>query len=519
MNKLHWPLIGLVNRRMAQVLLVALSLVAVALRFWQLGGLPPGLNPDEAAIGLSGLKMLELHQFSLVYPGLGVQTGGVVYLAVLGIAAFGHTALGVRAGLALVSVLTVVVTYFWARDWFGRRPALIAGLLVAVSPWAITLGRDATAAGLVPLWLGLTAVVYTKAVQDSKRWKLVASGVVSGLGVYLHPMYWLVFLIAPPAALYLLMRRRGFLRQYGLKLSLSLGVTLVLAAPLGVWAARHHHSPVGFLTSPSVLTQHLSRGQLVKTLADHAAKTVLALFTQGDDSWRHNLSGAPLLNIFVALMLVLGILVALSRIKRPPYFLLLLCLVVFMVPAMLLNQGVPDAWQLAGVIPVVMILAAIGTNYLLQRWYSTFPINGVARNLGLAMILLLLGLTALQGYKQYFVAWAQSPEVYASSREDLAAISDYLVKADKKPVYYVVASLDDSQVMAYLSHKQASYTLVAPDGIDALPLVSQPKVFVFTKDTSVGGLARARLKYQKGRVTSQLSPFDLEPIFYTYETQ
>lgn len=45
------------------------------------------------------------------------------------------------AGVALLNVLAVALTYGFARDFFGKRVALLSLLLVAINPWAAMLSR------------------------------------------------------------------------------------------------------------------------------------------------------------------------------------------------------------------------------------------------------------------------------------------------------------------------------------------------------------------------------------------
>ena len=44
-------------------------------------------------------------------------------------------------GVGMLNVLAVALVYGFTRDFFGRRPALVAMLLVAINPWAVILSR------------------------------------------------------------------------------------------------------------------------------------------------------------------------------------------------------------------------------------------------------------------------------------------------------------------------------------------------------------------------------------------
>ncbi len=68
---------------------------------------------------------------------------------------FGDSDLAVRASSLACALAAMAVGWALAREWFGRWPALLATLLLALHPWHVYLSQEARSYPL--LWLGLAA--------------------------------------------------------------------------------------------------------------------------------------------------------------------------------------------------------------------------------------------------------------------------------------------------------------------------------------------------------------------------
>src|SRR6266536_6574324 len=138
------------------LLLALVIALAVFMRFYQLGQLPPGLHPDEAANGLDIFRMLEHHDFRPLYNTNGPREALFFYFQAIFVAIMGNTILALRVAPALLGSLGVFTTYLWARSWFTKRTALVASFIMAVLPWSVTLSRDGFRASMTPLFVTLT---------------------------------------------------------------------------------------------------------------------------------------------------------------------------------------------------------------------------------------------------------------------------------------------------------------------------------------------------------------------------
>ena len=64
-------------------------------------------------------------------------------------------------------------------------------------------------------------------------------------------------------------------------------------------------------------------------------------------------------------------------------------------------------------LPIIYAFAIAGLIELMKRWFSYFPRNPLARNFGVAMLVIAISLTSFYQMERYYVAWAQSPETRA----------------------------------------------------------------------------------------------------------
>ncbi len=156
---------------------------------------------------------------------------------------------------------------------------------------------------------------------------------------------------------------------------------------------------------------------------------------------------------------------------------------------------------------------------MLELWYKTFPINSAARSTGQAAIVILLLLSLLEGYTQYFHAYAASDGVYAAFNsgptqmaKDIRANSKL---AHKAQTTYVIADNDQRAVIDYLIGGQVPY-----DDITAAQIASLGgggKRFWITADQRTASVNYLKQKFAGALLQPQYSDFSQSEIYYTYQ--
>ena len=105
----------------------------------------------------------------------------------------------------LLGVAAVAGVYWLARRYWGVRAAAVAGLLLAVSPWAIHLSRKIWAQNLLPAFAVAWAIAAALAFVEGRRGWIVAHLVLLAVAVQIHPA---AIGLAPATLLFLVVFRR-----------------------------------------------------------------------------------------------------------------------------------------------------------------------------------------------------------------------------------------------------------------------------------------------------------------------
>ena len=179
------------------VVLVALTVVTVTLRFDRLGEVPLGLNFDEAAHGFDALSVLQ-GEHSIFFSRNYGREGMIVYAIALSSSLLGRTVFALRLPSALAGVATVFVVFWLAHVFFGRdekgQPARWRGLaigsiaagMMAVSADLIYSGRLAYRAAFLPLLLCLCFGLLWVGWRQRSWWRVGLAGVCAGMLPYTY---------------------------------------------------------------------------------------------------------------------------------------------------------------------------------------------------------------------------------------------------------------------------------------------------------------------------------------------
>lgn len=486
----------------------ALVMVAAVLRFYQLPSLPPGLYTDEARVGLQALNLADKGWL----PSLTAADGYAplwIWLQAASVKLFGPQIWALRLWPALLGVAAVVFTWLWAREWFDRRVAWIAAFTVAITPWALTLSRNALVPALIICLTPLTLWLATMAERRGTIPWYVAAALAIALDLLAGPLGWAVAATVLVLGAIRAAQRRELMQMTRARLA-GLGVLVAGFGALAYLIGVSLGSLPGLWSQAGLPTN-------LHTLADSALRTVLMFNLRGDENFRHNFAAQPLLNAFLGLMLVAGLLVSISRLHQKRYQALLLLLLAFLMPALLSSAGAPNAARAAAALPVVAVLVGIGIGYMLDLWYRTFPINSAARSTGLVVIVLLLLLSLFQGYTQYFRAWAATNETYVAYKEAAVGAAGYLQSHKFDGQRYLIAAADELPVAEYLNYHGPQYQSLQPRQLTALAVGPGARQFIVTAAVRDEAAKNLSLKYPGGRLRPVFSGFSQNEIYYVYE--
>lgn len=510
-----------IKKYLPWILFVSIIFVAIFFRFYKLNSLPPGLHPDEAANGLDIFRIIENKDYRIIYNTNGPREALFFYIQAIFVYAMGNSILALRMAPALLGVISVIAIFFATKEWSNRRTALITSFLFAISPWIVIIQRDGFRASTVPLFLALVMLFAAKAYKKDKLISYIFAAIFLGLGFYTYTAFSMIIVGLVAGLLYMLIFRRDWIRSHWKKLLLSFAVFGLVMSPLIYTTVKDPGGSTARAGGTSFLNKDLNKGQPVQTFLSGLTKSLLQYNYAGDLNSRHNLPGQPLLNMFVGIMLVLGIVIALFNFKRPRYAMLIILFGAMLLPEVLTAEGLPHALRAIGTAVPVFILAGMGINYLLYIWYKTFPVNKLARVTGLGVILLLLGLSLIQSYRQYFVAWAQDSKTYEAYNEGSVAIANYLInnpRGDRKT--FIVMGGYEANTIQYLTHQKISYQLLDNKELRDLPINNEKKLIIIPEGSeNKSQIQDLKAKYPDAKSFEIRSSFSDKLLFTVFEVK
>jgi hypothetical protein len=302
--------------------------------------------------------------------------------------------------------LVAVSSFAWlVWLWHGTRTAIFTTILFASSAWVLHASRLASFDVLylcaVPLLLLTQALLYRNSDKPTVWYGSLA---VWGMLMYVPGMVWLV-------GLQLFLQRKIIIESWRetatqtRKLA-TMAIALVLLPLLIVDFLRPGHF-IQWLGFPADLAAPT-------TLIKHFLGVFVHLFIRGPqypDLW---LGRAPILDAFTLLAAVLGIYFYAKHSKAWRSRTLAL---MFAAGVILVALGGPVGISL--LVPLLYVMAAAGLAYILHEWLKVFPLNPLARGLGIGIIALLVGLSCLYNLRAYFVAWPHNQVTKATFKYHL----------------------------------------------------------------------------------------------------
>jgi len=347
-------------------LIVALLLAgALLLRIPYLETIPMGVDPDEASLGLSAADAAEGLATDPFATGWATHPTLQFFLNGLFIRGFGRTFLALRLPWAIVGSLMVVALYVLARACYGRRVAVIAGLLALGSNTAIhfsRLGLNNNGDSMFITWV-LAALWIAGATGSASAYAIAGFGL--GFAQYFYfGTRAIPFVVLATLVVWLIADRRGTLRSWKLLLGFAL-VTLVTAGPLlGHWLRNPGSvSEHLFLTMPfSDKMQQLSAqmGLPEWKLWWYQVRDSLLVFTAVPDRGTFYHPQQAMLHPAQGPIFLIGLLAVFARIKKPAYQGLVAWMLVVLTLGSVLITDAATFHRLLGVLPAAILVVAIG---------------------------------------------------------------------------------------------------------------------------------------------------------------
>lgn len=420
--------------------MLLIIMAAAFMRLHDVGSIPPGLTHDEADHGVTAWSIVDEGARD-IYFAVGYGREPLYdYVTALLMTFLGPTFLAGRLAAAYFGLLLIAGMSAWARQAFGRRTALLTAAGLAVGFWPVMASRQSLRSialpvlfvlGVAVFWRGLVATKEKSLSRDGKRsWALFfTAGVLLGLTFYTYIPARILWIVFPTLLGYLLICERGLFRLVWKKTLFMLAVMGLVALPLLLFLARHPdvEGRIRQLASP---LDNAIRGDFDPILTN-VLGSLRIFVNEGDTAWRYNIAGRPLLGPLLGLLFVSGLLLAAWYAYQhranlgygAGSFLALSWLGVGLLPILITGPEL-SMTQAIGMQPVLYLfpalsLLAAGEISLSGRLLMDRPWAKV----GLILIFVGVGIVT---YHDYFVIWANTPQVRVQYETTMAAAMEYL---------------------------------------------------------------------------------------------
>ena len=367
------------TKRLSLIILGIILFLAAFLRFYRISSNPPSLYWEEAALGYDAYSILKTGKdwHGNSWPLVAFESFGdykpslYFYAAVPSIALFGLNEFAVRFPSAFFGTLTVLLVYFLIKE---RRVALVAALLLAISPWHLQFSRAGFEANLGLFFTCLGAWLLFKILEKPKYSALFLSA--SG-GSFAASMYAYhanrVFIPLFLITLLLIYRQRKIFLTGLLVALLALPIFLKLNSPeiKQRFAETSAFATLDPIIKSNQLIQADGGGIIARLIhhrfwqyADIFFKSYSShfnfnyLFLSGDTNPRHSIQTVGCLYLIQLPFLIYGILIALKR-RQPQDLSLLAWLLLAPVPAGL-TLATPHALRSLPMLIPLTIFTALG---------------------------------------------------------------------------------------------------------------------------------------------------------------
>lgn len=377
-------------------------ILALVLRLWQIDVIPGGFSEKEKEV-VDHIANLNRNK---LWFGTEFYKAGYAYLAFVITKIFGLKIIVLRALSATIGALTVLFLYIFISKWFSKIIAIFSAFLLAVSSFHITISRIILPEILLPLLLLVVFSVLTDAYRNKNAWYFGIAGFLIGTGFYTSLSFLFVPVLFVISGIYFYLVNKKFITSY--KNELIVASAGFLASSLPFW--------VSFIRSPMAYLTNFGFNRSLSQIIMNIGQIPNLLFVSTPGEVFLNFGPEPLLDPLIFVTGVFGFLLALFAINRRKYFFLVFWLILFGVYASL-KRGV-QIIDLVGLIPVFYVFSALVLDYVLEKWFETFPYNKKARILIVGIIAILFALSGLYNFDRYFVAYKSSSEV----KEEFSAL-------------------------------------------------------------------------------------------------
>jgi 4-amino-4-deoxy-L-arabinose transferase-like glycosyltransferase len=449
---------GSLIRRWGLFLILAVALISY---LYRLSEIPSGFSDYEAGSGLAAIQITEGDSdyeqviwsfWERAYSDSRTSPFFVYFLAGL-FRIGGVTIFTLRAAGVFWAIGGLTIIYYLTRLLFGYRRATLAAVLLAFSPWYLSIARLGNYSSLTIFYTAGAFLLFFLSIRKSRVFYPIL-GMVLGLNSYFYLPVKIILPIITITWIYQAIFIRKFFKTQAAGFLLFLIVYFVFSAGLSdpFEQLSAHRGGAGFIGyeagsddfNPEVFIDHLD--QNLRNLLNH--------FFYKNEGRYFPAPRGPLLNRAVFLLAIIGIGLAFGTRKKIGGIFLLIWLAFSLLPMIMnaprVEQGVPRRGIL--LLPAISILAAAGLEYIFS--FPEASRNKVIRLSGRLGVGIILATVFTANLSLYFQTPSSASDYYPGEREFGKKIGELIREGSQLEIIMKRHPVFATQVIDFITYPE-----------------------------------------------------------------
>jgi len=445
--------------------------LAIFMRLYLFSSIPFGTWFDEGDIGHKALQIVDGTGELPVFYSLHSQPLHFTYLVSLSFRLFGVSTLSIRIITVAFGLLAVGAAYILGNEILGPRFGLILAFFFAVGRWHVTFSRLGLATITTPFFVLITFYFLFRAIRTKKPLYFGLCGVALGLGLNFHTAFRVVPIAMILFFIYWAIRywRDGTVSSsprilWIINIAVFLLGTGLTIAPVAQYALRE---PESFWkrTSEVSIFDNRDEPDLGQAVVSNTFEHLLMFNYQGDRNGRHNLPGEPMLDPISGVLFVLGLGLALRRMKQPIEFSFLIIFIVGLSAGILtVDFESPQAQRSIAALPAVYFFTSLAVDSI----WRVIQRSGFSQihQLFFTASLFVAGVYIVYlNAHTYFVRQANDLSVWSAHNPIETTVGNELhdLEADQTTVYLSMFLQNNSIIQFLAPDFKETKTILPPD--------------------------------------------------------
>jgi 4-amino-4-deoxy-L-arabinose transferase-like glycosyltransferase len=372
---------------------VFLGAAALALRLTNLTSIPWPLSGDEAAYALWAKGLFWGHFSDVFESGLHGQPNTFFLGLAPSLKVLGFNIMGARFLAAIFGAVTVPVFYLFLCQAFDRQIALVGATYLAAYHFDVHFSRMGLNNIGEPLILALLMLLAWRAVVHGHPSDFLLAGAVAGLSLYISVGARVAAPLLAGFLGFVVLTKRGFLRNNVSNLGLMVAAYAAAALPLGLFWLGHQDQFMDRLNAVGIFQSDWFRFQ-IEDLGRSETSVLWEQVRRSFGAFGYYSDVSPFYTAPISFVervslvpFVVGVLYALFHVRQERFALLLLLFVGSVLSGGVLTIQPPYASRLLPTIPAIAAFVAVGLVFICRTLSRPRPeLAGYAMAVGVAVM-------------------------------------------------------------------------------------------------------------------------------------